>query len=300
MEIKQLTYFVQVCKDKSFTKAAENLYITQQGLSMAISRMESELGCSLFRRAHNSIVMTEHAEFLLPNAERILELDSACNKYFVGLFQSPTLKICMLSEVLGISPPQVQRLLSGCDLYNQFCVKYMFSTALDCEKLVLERTCDFGICSGPIDSSQFSSDFLLRRRQCFLVHKKHPLAQYDDISIMQLKNLNLIHVGAAHRIRKNFEVICQKYGGFTPNVKIESDWLSLTYNLVRSNPDLVGRSFDYFADTLNDSQIKVIYLNDVDLFWDIYLIRRIDEKMTPAQAAFRKVFLSFFNDYATQ
>lgn len=43
MDIKTLKYFLQICKDGSFSKAAKNLYISQQGLSKAISNLEKEI-----------------------------------------------------------------------------------------------------------------------------------------------------------------------------------------------------------------------------------------------------------------
>ena len=46
----QLHYYLEVAKQKSFTKAANNLYITQQTLSNHISTIEQTLGAKLFER----------------------------------------------------------------------------------------------------------------------------------------------------------------------------------------------------------------------------------------------------------
>ncbi|MEI3101392.1 MAG: LysR family transcriptional regulator [Oscillospiraceae bacterium] len=54
MDIKQLEYFVEVCRYMSFTKAAANQYISQQGMSKSIKRLEEELGIALFRRSSSS------------------------------------------------------------------------------------------------------------------------------------------------------------------------------------------------------------------------------------------------------
>ncbi len=50
MNIQQLKYYLEICKCRSFSKAADNLYISQQGLSMAVIRLESEFSCKLFIR----------------------------------------------------------------------------------------------------------------------------------------------------------------------------------------------------------------------------------------------------------
>lgn len=48
LNIQQLKYFDGICKWGSFSKTAKNLYISPQGLSMAIMRLEDEFSCRLF------------------------------------------------------------------------------------------------------------------------------------------------------------------------------------------------------------------------------------------------------------
>ena len=49
MELRQIQYFIQLYKDLNITRASRNLYISQQGLSKSINRLEEELGFSLFQ-----------------------------------------------------------------------------------------------------------------------------------------------------------------------------------------------------------------------------------------------------------
>lgn len=48
MELRVLKYFLMVAKEQSFTKAAEQLHITQPTLSRQLAQLENELGTSLF------------------------------------------------------------------------------------------------------------------------------------------------------------------------------------------------------------------------------------------------------------
>lgn len=73
MTIQQLIYFREIAKTKHFTRAAENLYVSQSGLSNAILALEKELGISLFIRNNGKTAkMTSFAEKLLPYAERVI------------------------------------------------------------------------------------------------------------------------------------------------------------------------------------------------------------------------------------
>ena len=82
MEIRQLRYFVEICKYRNFTRAADACYISTQGISMAILRLENELNRQLFVRDKQGVTLTPAAEFLLPRAKKMLALNSECEAYF--------------------------------------------------------------------------------------------------------------------------------------------------------------------------------------------------------------------------
>jgi len=72
MEIWQIKYFIQVCNDKSFSKAAENLHISQQGLSKAIKNLEDEMKISLFYRSTKGVKPTEFGKLLLERSRKVV------------------------------------------------------------------------------------------------------------------------------------------------------------------------------------------------------------------------------------
>lgn len=76
MELRQLRYASELAKTRNFSRAAENLYITQQTLSQQIRRLEEELGFSLFVRSTRSVALTDKGAALLRRIDDIL---SACD-----------------------------------------------------------------------------------------------------------------------------------------------------------------------------------------------------------------------------
>ena len=62
MELRQIQYFIQLYKDKNITKASKNLFISQQGLSKSINKLEDELGFFLFERSSSGVIPTEKAK----------------------------------------------------------------------------------------------------------------------------------------------------------------------------------------------------------------------------------------------
>ena len=80
MELRHIRYFVAVGKCLSFTKAAEMLHVSQPPLSRQIQEFEEEVGAALFDRTGRKTTLTEGGEYLLVEAERLLEsIESACH-----------------------------------------------------------------------------------------------------------------------------------------------------------------------------------------------------------------------------
>jgi len=73
MDVHHLKIFVSVYKNKSFTRASEELHISQPTISEHIKNLENSLGCRLFDRLGRSIMPTTEADVLYPKAMQILE-----------------------------------------------------------------------------------------------------------------------------------------------------------------------------------------------------------------------------------
>ena len=72
MNLYHLRYFVQLAHTRHYTRAAEQLCITQPSLSHAISQLENELGLPLFEKTGRNTELTRFGEQFLECAERTL------------------------------------------------------------------------------------------------------------------------------------------------------------------------------------------------------------------------------------
>lgn len=73
MDIHQLRVFISVFKNKSFSKAAKELFLTQPTISEHIKTLEEELNCKLFDRFGKVIIPTKEAEILYEKAREVVE-----------------------------------------------------------------------------------------------------------------------------------------------------------------------------------------------------------------------------------
>ena len=75
MDFRILRYFLTVAKEQNFTKAAEQLHITQPTLSRQIAALEEEVGKALFVRSGRTVTLTEDGVLLKRRALEILDLE---------------------------------------------------------------------------------------------------------------------------------------------------------------------------------------------------------------------------------
>jgi DNA-binding transcriptional LysR family regulator len=79
MELRHLRYFVAIAEERSFTRAAERLWVAQPGLSTQIRRLEAELGVQLFHRHTRGVDLTDAGELFLERARAALAAAEAAS-----------------------------------------------------------------------------------------------------------------------------------------------------------------------------------------------------------------------------
>ena len=105
---RQLKAFLLTARHQSFSRAAEQLFITQSGMSVLIRELEEQLGFRLFDRTTRRVTLTEFGHRFLPIADRsLLELESAAHN--IGRSASAANR----RLALGAMPLIAGRLLPG-------------------------------------------------------------------------------------------------------------------------------------------------------------------------------------------
>ena len=121
MADRRLQVFYTVAKQLSFTKAAEQLFMTQPAVTFQVKQLEEHFNARLFERSHGRIALTAAGELVLGYAERILELSEEMEtrvRDLTGavsgellLGASTTIAEYMLPQILGefkTAHPEVQ------------------------------------------------------------------------------------------------------------------------------------------------------------------------------------------------
>lgn len=83
--LKNMEYVYAVYVNKSFSKAADELYISQPALSATIKRVEEEIGLTIFDRSSNPIQLTEAGEYYIESIEHVMNVEKEMRSHFNNL-----------------------------------------------------------------------------------------------------------------------------------------------------------------------------------------------------------------------
>ncbi|MGA9455153.1 MAG: LysR family transcriptional regulator [Pseudolabrys sp.] len=88
MKIRQVTYFLALCEEQSFTRAARRCGVAQPSLTRAIQLLEQEIGGRLFERSNSSVRLTELGALVHPDFVRISQSTESIERNAASLLAS--------------------------------------------------------------------------------------------------------------------------------------------------------------------------------------------------------------------
>ncbi|MES2741436.1 MAG: LysR family transcriptional regulator [Pseudomonadota bacterium] len=222
IDLKQLRYFLAVAEEKSFSRAAERLHISQPPLSQQIMKLESELGVRLFTRTTRTFELTVAGKALMGQAAELLakmrmtidtirQIDRGeVGRLRVGIVGSamwgpiPSLleefqtKFPRVTWTLHESGPTVQ--------YEALCAKQI----------------DVGFWREPkLDEDDLRHDNLrqelcFRENVCVAVHEHHALARQASVELIDLAAQPMLTLTLDKSAFPRYLVQCCVNAGFQP------------------------------------------------------------------------------------
>lgn len=193
MDIQALSAFVAVSDSQSFSRAAEQLFITQPAVSKRISALENQLNTRLFDRIGKTVQLTEAGRALLPSAQRILaELEESrraignLNRQVDG-----TLKLAT-SHHIGLHrlPPVLREFTTR---YPEVDLDIRFMDSEEACSSVLKGEVELAIATLPEhDWQHLVSQTIWHDPLDIVISAQHPAAKQLNLSIDTLRNLPAI------------------------------------------------------------------------------------------------------------
>lgn len=193
MELRVLNYFLAVAREENFTKAAQQLHLTQPTLSRQIADLEQELGVKLFVRSNHNIILTEDGMILKRRAQEILSLADKTKRDFLQKDEA-------LSGTISIGSGEFRSTEYLAKIIAEFRktypnVKYeIYSGNANNIRDYIERgLLDIGLMSEPIDMRKY--DFVnmpIKEQWGVYAQSGSLLSEKESISPEDLKGMSII------------------------------------------------------------------------------------------------------------
>lgn len=285
MDIRHLTYFIEVAKYKSFTEASKSLHLAQSTLSKVVKSLEEELNVELIDRSAKKIELTDAGEIVLAEGEVIME---SINDLSIHLYDLMNLKKGKIK--IGI-PPIIgflffPKIIKGFNnLYPDIKIKISEDHSNKVKQEVRDGILDFGVVMLPADEKEFDVIPFVNEELSLFVHHTHPLAQREKVEMSELKNENFI----LFKQELIYNLIIQEClgAGFRPNIAYEiSEWGFIS--------EMIGENIGIsicpkpIAKKMNQDLIKVISIDNPSIPWNLGFISNKRKHTSPAVREFIK------------
>jgi DNA-binding transcriptional LysR family regulator len=275
MELKQIQYFETVCKRKSFSKAAEELLLTQQCISKNIQTLEQELGFPLFIRSSNGITLTEEGHFFHEKAAIMLQTQNDILRHFLEL-QNQKKSSLKIGVSHGLSIFFDENFFLGFrQKYPEIDVQVLDLWNPQTEKNVINHTIDAGFTLAPIQYPELCAEHIRKEPLYCIVNENHRFANRTTLDIEEILDEKIIMANENFNSYHNFQKICEELKKHPITIKTY-DLMSIYDYVLHSNA--VGFTLKSYSHILHFQNIKHIPLTDPKAFWDICLVYRNGSK----------------------
>lgn len=239
MEIRHLECFMAVARCGNFTKAAEQIHISQPSISKMIKEIETQMNIELFYRDTKHVELTDAGVAFLEQAQQIVVLFDNLTTNIDGLLAEksgkirigfpPITSVTMFSQVLGVfkkEHPNIEFQL------------FEFGS-ITIEKSIQEGELDIGIVSAPVTNEELYEMFWLTRDSLEVVmHPEHSLAAYSTVAISDLAEESFVLYSRDFRLHDQIIERCRSEG-FDPKIMFETSQLEFMIQIVAANVGIV-------------------------------------------------------------
>ena len=288
LNLRQLEAFYLVIKRKGFTRAAEELNVTQPAVTMQVKSLEGLLNLKLIQQVGKKMQLTEAGELLYQYAEKIFDLVSDANekmKDFKKLMRG-TLQIGTTKNYARYIMPSLLSEFQG--RFPRIKVILDEGNSEDMAKSVLEKKNELAFISQLNLDRKIKSIFFGTVEFVLVVSPRHRFSQRRSVSLRELNGEPVIlrekGSGSRAAILRKF----QEYG-IWPSVIIEASSLDFIVGYVKQNK---GVSFMFEPDIkeeLEKGTLKVITIEEGNIIFFTDIIYHSEKSLSPPSQAFLKM-----------
>lgn len=215
MTLTELKYIVAVARQKHFGHAAETCFVAQPTLSVAIKKLEDELGVVIFERGGTEISMTPLGAMIVSQAERVLE-QTAAIKEIAHQNKDPLAGSLRLGLIYTIAPYLLPSLVHNMiEKVPQMPLVLQENFTIRLLEMVRQGELDAAIMALPFSDQGLMVQPLYDEPFVVAFPKNHPWSKKKEINAADLKSETMLLLGNGHCFRDQVLEVCPDMGRFS-------------------------------------------------------------------------------------
>ena len=221
MTLTDLRYIVALARERHFGRAAEACFVSQPTLSVAVKKLEDELGVALFERAPQEVRLTPVGTEIVAQAERVLA-EAARIRELAGAGKDPLAGPLRLGCIYTIAPwllPHIVPLVRAQAPKMPLLLEENFTEVLLARLKASEI--DVAVLALPIDEPGLVAQSVYDEELRVLLPVGHPWAKQKAIEPDALLDAQLLMLGAGNCFRDQVLDLCavaSRQRGVSPHV----------------------------------------------------------------------------------
>ena len=288
MNLDHLRYFVKLSELRHYTRAAEQLCISQPSLSHAISQLESELGVPLFEKSGRNTVLTRYGEEFLDCAQRSLGiLDAGMESLQRSAKGEGVVRLGFL-RTLGVDfIPKLTSDFIAADPNSGVEISFHSDLSSGLIDGLLQHKFDLVFCSEPEKSLGLTATPVTSQKLVMIVPNGHPLADRESIGLAETLGYPAVWFAKGSGLRKVVDGMYEQVGG-KPISVIETEEDEVIAGLVATG---FGIAVVPDMDMLHKLDISVLEITSPPYHRDFFMAWDDSVFMSPAAQRFRSFVL---------
>ncbi|EMF0210043.1 LysR family transcriptional regulator [Enterococcus hirae] len=291
MNTRDIEYYVQIVKQKNFTKVAKYFQVSQPTITYALKRLEKELDAVLITRdrSHHELVITPAGKQLFIHAQSILQ-EIKMAKAEITQLQKKKLRFGMPPIIGNEYFPKLSSYFIKSQLMDQ--IEITDGGSRDLYGMIHQGRIDLAILGStqPIIDQKLEIELLLDKRFMIVVAPTHPFADRQTISFSDLTaeqfvllNEHYVHPAAFKKFAKQAHI--------EPKVVYQSNDLAILKSMIREN---IGIGFlTEIAIHPEDHLVSIPLSDQLQPHFLISLAKRTQQIPTPLQENVVEVIQQF-------
>lgn len=301
MDLKEFEYVLAITEERSFSKAAKKLFISQPSLSQYVNRLEGQLGVSIFDRNTIPLSLTYEGELYIEAIREIMNIYDNLQKKFddITTLQKGRINIGLTPSKANNPLPSILPVFK--EKYPKLEIIITEATSQELETMLIKGIVDVCLMNLPVKTKGITYDEIIKESiyiaapADFVPTTVSEGKTYPSIKIEELIDKPLILLHPDQRLRQIVDIMFYE-ANIKPKIMLETSSIETAYRLSAAGMGFcfVPESFVKFSDLTNAP--KYYSIEGRDFGWTMVVAYRENAYRTKAVEAFAQVVSEMLSD----